>query len=209
MYLISRLLARRKEGRDAQAGTVALEFLLLLPFIVALAWMVLWAGEAGRTSLLTTLTAEEAATVAATTRDNLFRSYMDSGMDSDEAYEMSAKGALNAAEDYVDNKFVRFGDPCKNVPEAAVDAAWWRSGKMDRESFEKERGQDAAPGKTLPIADDSWLVYPQSGPNAETVEVEFAVVRVRCESRFRFALPVYFLSRVHEAIAWEAVGVTY
>ena len=53
-----------REGRRGAEGNVALEVVLLVPVMVLLALLVLWAGRGGRTELAADLAAEEAAVAA-------------------------------------------------------------------------------------------------------------------------------------------------
>ena len=54
---------------DAQAGSMLVEVVLLVPAIAALIWLVLWAGTAGQTPGEVELAASDAARSAAATRD--------------------------------------------------------------------------------------------------------------------------------------------
>ena len=183
-----------------ERGTLALEFLIILPFLVALTWLVQWAGESGRAALLTSLTAEEAANVAVMAKLRGF----------------SSQDALKAADDYVESRSQLWslnGGHCINAPydedareydmSEAVGAAWWAwEGDDDEgESAILERG---VAGETTQLSRDLegevWLEYKIDD---ERVNLAIAVVRVRCHSRFRFSAPITFSTRTHESIAWE------
>ncbi len=177
-----------------ERGTLALEFLIILPFLVGLTWLVQWAGESGRAALLTSLAAEEAATVAVMARQQ----------------GLSPEVALAAADNYLKSRSYLWSQRqghCVNASydettkeydtSEAVGAAWWEIGHS---IF----GYTILPGTRMDfsedIGDEIWVDYRIGN---EAAKVAIAVVRVRCESRFRFSLPITFSPRTHETVAWE------
>ena len=181
-----------------ERGTLALEFLIILPFLVALTWLVQWAGESGRAALLTSLTAEEAANVAVMAKLRGF----------------SSQDALKAADDYVESRSQLWslnGGHCINAPynedtreydmSEAVGAAWWEGEGEDAESATLNRGGAGEPTQlSRDLEGEVWLEYKIDD---KQVNLAIAVVRVRCHSRFRFSAPITFSTRTHESIAWE------
>ncbi len=178
-------------GERGERGTLALEFLIILPFLVALTWLVQWAGESGRAALLTSLTAEEAANVAVMAKQRGF----------------SSQDALKAADEYVESRSQLWGRHCINASydettekydmSEAVGAAWWEG--EDGDSAVLNRGGTITELSSK-LADEVWLEY-KIGDSQ--VKLAIAVVRVRCQSRFRFSPPIAFSARTHEAVAWE------
>ena len=178
---------------EGERGTVALEFLILLPFLVAMTWLVQWSGESGRAALITSLTAEEAADVAVMAKLRGF----------------SSQDALKAADEYVESRSQLWSlsdGHCINAPydettreydmSEAVGAAWWEG--EEGESAVLNRGGGPT-DLSNDLEEEVWIEYKIGN---EKVDLAIAVVRVRCHSRFRFSLPITFSTRTHEAVAW-------
>ena len=183
-----------------ERGTLALEFLIILPFLVGLTWLVQWAGEGGRAALQTSLVAEEAATVAVMARQR----------------GLSPSHALRAAAEYIESRSylwsLREGH-CVNASydettgeydmREAVGGAWWEIGADEFSAYDGLRGGDVqgmAALRSYELLEEPWVDYRIGN---EAVKVAIAVVGVRCESRFRFSLPITFSPRTHETVAWE------
>ena len=191
----------KRPTSGGERGTLALEFLIILPFLVGLTWLVQWAGEGGRAALQTSLVAEEAATVAVMARQR----------------GLSPEDALRAADYYVESRSqlwsLRQGH-CVNASydetteeydmREAVGAAWWEINDDNpegaRDIYALSRRPGGQTGLSYRLADEIWVDYRIGN---EAAKVAIAVVGVRCESRFRFSLPITFSPRTHEAVAWE------
>ena len=196
-----RFLMKMSRGvKSTDGGSLALEFLILLPFLVALSWMILWSGEMGRAGLVTSLAAEEAATVAVLARQR----------------GLTPEEALQEADEYVRSRNELWDQHCINVdretldtPAAtadAVGAAWW---SLSEPVFlnSVDSGGNLVPRElSQGLGGKIWIDYVDSGTGT-VYPLELAVVKVRCESRVRFALPITFASRSHEALAWEPVTI--
>ena len=200
--------ASRRGVQSTDGGSLALEFLILLPFLVALSWMVLWSGETGRAGLVTSLAAEEAATVAVLARQR----------------GLTPEEALQEADEYIRSRNELWDQHCINVdreeldtPAAttdAVGAAWWSLGDPVFLPSVDPDGNPVLDSANRPVPRELsrglggkiWIDYVDIDAG-KVYPLELAVVKVRCESRVRFALPITFASRSHEALAWEPVTI--
>ena len=151
----------KRPTSGGERGTLALEFLIILPFLVGLTWLVQWAGEGGRAALQTSLVAEEAATVAVMARQR----------------GLSPEDALRAADQYIESRSqlwsLRQGH-CVNASydetteeydmSEAVGAVWWEINDDnpvgESDEYALNRGGAGEPtALSRELADEIWVDY--------------------------------------------------